>query len=620
MNPAPPSPPGAHPYPARRPRPIDTSLVMPNALARRIYRFVQPAVEGCLGFPDLWSVYDETVISKSTGSAFAAAFMSRLGVRWAISPEDLATLRDISGPAVIVSNHPFGGIDSLTLLQLLETIRPGAWRMLSNRVICAVPELSAHAIAVDPIGRSAESMQLNRRGLGQALGHLRAGGILAMFPAGRVSHWDGEMGAVTDRPWSDHAVRLAEKSGASIACLHIPGHNSRRFLRIPPAWSRLRALALCRELVHPGTDHLEIRLAANLSPGMVRRLAAMSGPGERLRAECYLRSDRDLARNVRVRSPADRVAVIDSGPRARLQTAVGNLAPTARLLSSSDGSVDVLLFRGSDCPELLQELGRCREITFRAAGQGVGRDRDLAPEDDYYHHLVLWHRARQEIVGAYRLGFVQEIIASHGPAGLYLDHVFSIRPDFYRRLGSAVELSRSFVMPQHQRDNQALSLLWQGLGAAATRHGCTCFFGSVTISNDHHPATRSILVDYLRRHHADTSSLSQLVRARNPFRPVTRYHSMVAKAWTGQSIDVLEPLVDKIERGERGIPPLMRYYCSLGAKFLAYHVEPTFGDALYCLLRVDLAAIPDRYRRRFLKTEAELPPSPPLPATSVVAQ
>ena len=94
--------------------------------------------------------------------------------------------------------------------------------------------------------------------------------------------------------------------------------------------------------------------------------------------------------------------------------------------------------------------------------------------------------------------------------------------------------------------------------------------------------------------------MRRLVRARRPFRPATRYHPLVGAAYAGEPVDALGPLVDAIEAGERGIPPLLRYYCSLGAKFLAYHVETEFQDALYCLLRVDLNAIPAGYRRRFL--------------------
>lgn len=586
--------------PIRPVRPIDTAAVIPHSALRRIYRLVQPAVEAAFEFPALWQLYETCSRTGRHGPEFAATVLERLGVTWSGDAADMATLRAVTGPLVVVCNHPFGGLDSLAFMQLLEVIRPAGWRMLSNEVICGMPEFGPRLIAVDSLSGTAASVRRNRQGLAGALRHLGAGGVLGIFPAGRVSHWRRDLRAICDRPWSDHAVRLAARSGAALACLHIAGGNSRRFLSVPPGWSRLRALMLGRELVRPPVRHVELRLAARWSTAEVARLAGDAAAELKLHAHCFLRSDRDLPRPI---APGERMplpALAESEDAAKLQAEVAALPASARLLTSSDGEIEVLFVRGSDAPRLLRELGRCRELTFRAAGQGVGQPRDLASEDAYYHHLIAWRREHGGIVGAYRLGLTREIIATHGTNGLYLAHVFRLRPEFLVRLGPAIELSRSFVVPEFQRDNRALALLWRGLGAAARRHGCGTFFGSVTISNQHHPASRAILVEHLRRNYADTPALCRLVRARCPFRPATRYHGLVGAAYAGQPIDALGPLIDTIENGHRGIPPLMRYYCSLGAKYLAYHVEAEFQDALYCLLRVDLAAIPSAYRRRFL--------------------
>jgi len=66
----------------------------------------------------------------------------------------------------------------------------------------------------------------------------------------------------------------------------------------------------------------------------------------------------------------------------------------------------------------------------------------------------------------------------------------------------------------------------------------------------------------------------------------------------------LNPVITELENGQRVIPPLMRYYTSLGAKFLSFKVEPTFGNAIYCLLTVDLESLPPQYKKRFLKTRS----------------
>lgn len=94
--------------------------------------------------------------------------------------------------------------------------------------------------------------------------------------------------------------------------------------------------------------------------------------------------------------------------------------------------------------------------------------------------------------------------------------------------------------------------------------------------------------------------MRSLVKARNPFKPVTRYHRLVADAYKGQALQKLAPVIDTIENSKRGIPPLIRYYCNLGARFLDYHVEASFENAIYCLLQVELAAMPQAYRKRFL--------------------
>lgn len=585
--------------PARPFRPIDTSAVMPTPFLRRCYQRVQPAVEALFGFPALWRLYDQAADGDPTPSQFAENLLRFLRMSWQIDEEALQKLRAKSGPLIVLSNHPFGGADSLAFVQLLETIRPGAWRMLSNQVVCSVPELGPSLIAVDPLSSEGESASVNRRGLVSAMRHLRSGGVLGLFPAGRVSHWNSATNTVADQAWSDHAVRLAAATGADIAVLHIPGQNSAHFLRVPPRWSRFRALMLCRELTRPATRNLHLRLATVRHHDEIKNLSSQAGSGAKLQAWCYLRADADVPRPAPWSSPvAAAQPVAPAAAPVSVAAEIEKLRETRHVLSS--GKFDILLIHGNDSANLLHELGRSREITFRAAGQGTWQTLDLTPEDTYYHHLLLWDREAARLAGAYRIGIVQDILKAQGRQGLYLDHIFKIQPAFYKKLGPAFELSRSFVLPEYQRDNQALAALWKGLGHSAVRQDITSLFGSVTISNAHHPASRAILVEHLRRNYADSPELCAFIQARRPFVPTTSYHELIGAAHQGDSIDALSPMIHHLEENKRGIPPLMRYYCSLGAKYLGFHVEANFADALYCLLRVDLHAMPAAYQRRFL--------------------
>ena len=430
--------------------------------------------------------------------------------------------------------------------------------------------------------------RLSAKGLASALRHLKSGGILGMFPAGRVSHFNKNTRTVSDLPWSDHAVRLAEKTNATIVTLHIPGQNSDTFLKVPTQWSRLRALMLCREMTKPTVQTVKVRIAEIHPPG------AKITP-HKLQSHSFLRADLDIPRPATPHTIPPHPVASAADPT----NAFTSLTKTHLILETT--GLDVLLFRGSEAPDaVMNELGRCREVTFRSAGQGVGSDIDLTPEDPYYHHLVLWDRQARRLIGAYRMGKIHDILNTRGPEALYLDHIFKIQPQLYDQLGPSFELSRSFILPEFQKDPRALAALWKGLGQAAIRHKIRSYFGSVTISNNHHPASRAILVEFLRQNHADSEKMRSLVTERNPFSPLTQYHNLVANSYQGDPISNLCPLIERIENKQRGIPPLMRYYCSLGAKFLAYHVEPTFQDALYCLLRVDLPSMDARYRKRFM--------------------
>lgn len=567
-------------------RPIDTSAVMPTPFLGSLYRYVQPAVESAIGFPALWDLYDAG--AGKTTTEFAAAILERLHLPWEIPDEDLAKLRAIEGPAVVLCNHPFGGIDAMALILTLDTMRPGNWQMLANHAVASIPELQPHMIAVDPLASSG-ARRASAIGLIFALRHLKKGGILGLFPAGRVSFQEKGTTAVRDLPWSDHGIRLAEKTNATLVTLHIPGSNSRRFLKIPTKWSHLRALMLSREMTHPSVNEINVRVAEILPPG------TKTTP-QKLHAHCFLRDDLDVPR-----PKAGLVSFSSKSPAALpgVTAAFTALTKTHRLFET--GGLDVLLFKGNEVPNaVMNEIGRCREITFRAAGQGVGSDIDLTPEDPYYHHLVLWDRQARRLMGAYRMGKIHDILNTRGPGALYLDHIFEIQPSFYDKLGPSFELSRSFILPEFQKDNRALAALWKGLGQAAVLHKARSYFGSVTISNAHHPATRATLVEYLRQNHADSDKMRSFVKARNPFILLTQHHKIIAASYSGEPIAALSPLIERIENHERGIPPLMRYYCSLGAKFLAYHVEPGFQDALYCLLRVDLPGMDARYRKRFM--------------------
>ena len=183
---------------------------------------------------------------------------------------------------------------------------------------------------------------------------------------------------------------------------------------------------------------------------------------------------------------------------------------------------------------------------------------------------------------------------------MYLDHVFEIEPEFYETLGNAMELSRSFLLPSYQKNPQMLDALWKGIGHASIEKNCHILYGSVTISASYTPLSQAILVDTLDRYHSEDVELRNAVRSKVPFKAETQHHALVTDAWASQGINKLNKVILELEHDHRAIPPLIRYYISLGAKFLSFQVEESFNNAIYCLLKVDLQKLPKRYKKRFL--------------------
>jgi putative hemolysin len=268
-------------------------------------------------------------------------------------------------------------------------------------------------------------------------------------------------------------------------------------------------------------------------------------------------------------------------------------------LFSSD-KLALFLFKGHEAPAVMEMIGKARATTFAAIGAGSGLEIDLTDEDDYYDHLMLWDKVNHCLVGAYRLGLIEEIIESHGAAGIYLDHIFEFQSEFYEKIGNAMELSRSFILPEYQKNPQMLDMLWKGIGLTAIAKNCYTLYGSVTISASFTPLSQAIIVDTLDRYHSEDTELRKLVAAKQPFISQTTEHRTIADAWSGKGINKLNTIIQELEGGERSIPPLIRYYVSLGAKFLAFQVEESFNYAIYCLLKVNLKSLPIRYKKRFL--------------------
>ena len=297
--------------------------------------------------------------------------------------------------------------------------------------------------------------------------------------------------------------------------------------------------------------------------------------------------------------PTPAADIVPAIPKSLLKAEVEAL-PSDQLLAAS-GNFTVHSARAGQMPWCLQEIGRLRELTFRAAGEGTGKASDIDLFDTYYLHLFVWDAKAEAIVGAYRMGLADEILARYGKRGLYTQSLFKYGPRVLRTLNPAIELGRSFVRTEYQRNFAPLLLLWRGIGRFVARSPrYAVLFGPVSISNSYEPLSRQLIVDYLKANSIE-AGLARHVKPRRPFR--ARGPADGAELSGLADIEELSRAVERIEPDHKGVPILLKHYLKLGGRVLGFNTDDQFGDALDGLILVDLRTSDPRVLARYMGEE-----------------
>jgi putative hemolysin len=435
---------------------------------------------------------------------------------------------------------------------------------------------------------------------------LRAGGMLAVFPAGEVSHWQLPQASVVDAPWNDIAVRLIRKTGGVALPVYFCGQNSVGFQLLGMFHPQLRLAFLLQEFLQQQGREVALRIGSVIGTEAMGEIPDDRNATEYLRWRTYLLAERGkthgIPASLRPVLPKKREMAITGSVNQTLQERDLAALPADRCLTSN---VEFAAYaaRAEEIPNLLEEVGRLREVTFRAAGEGTGRSTDLDRFDSSYWHLVLWNKAKRELVGAYRAANTQEIIAQHGIKGLYTNTLFHYKPELFERLGPALELGRSFVHPEYQRQYAPLLMLWKAISRfVAQRPETPVLFGAVSISNTYSHASRELICSFFETRMRQ-DELSGMVTPRRPFRPsrLRRWDCRALCSALRDVEDLSNPIAD-VEIDGKGLPILMKQYAKVGGRFLGFNVDRKFSDVLDGLVVVDLReterAVLERYMGR----------------------
>jgi len=584
-----------------RPTPFlisDSGTDGPGSLPRKL---ALRGIERLLGLQRCQTLYEQ-LEPTCEPQDFPGLALQQLGVNYELSAHDRERIPE-SGPCILIANHPFGGVEGLVLLDLLARIRPD-FKVMANFLLQRVPQLQPCLISVDPFA-GATAARTNLAPLRQALNWLKQGGLLVIFPAGEVSSWQSGEQGVTDPPWSTTLARLVRLSKSPVLPVFFPGQNGPFFQWAGRIHPRLRTILLPRMLLNKRGRSLEVRVGHSIPAKKLADLGDDRQLNDYLRMRTYALG-LNQARSTTTKNLKEGTKVPLADPPAAELLAAEIIQLRSRSLLLESGEFDVLLAEGEEAPNLLLEIGRLRELTFRRVGEGTGRNLDLDRFDADYSHLFIWNRENRELVGAYRIGRVDRLLTHKGAEGLYTTTLFDFQPQLLDRLRNALELGRSFIRPEYQRSYAQLLLLWKGIGHYLVANPQYRYlFGPVSISGDYSADSRQLMTSALSRHYL-IDDLAKLVQPRLPvaLKPL-QIHGIPTRQSDPllEDMDEISTLVADLETDSKGIPVLLRHYLSLGGKLLSFNLDPDFSDVIDGLLLVDLRQTERKQLQRYMGRE-----------------
>jgi putative hemolysin len=544
-----------------------------------------------MALPKLDEMYEAS--RNAHGIHFSAKILKAFATGYSVTDQELARIPS-SGPLIIVANHPFGGIEGIILADLLMRVRSDI-KIMANYFLKAVHELNDLFIFVDPFGKSA-SISRNIQPIKQALRWVTNGGVLVIFPSGEVSHLSDLHAGVTDPAWQENIGRLIEKAAAPVQPVFFEGRNGNYFQLLGLLHPGLRTMRLPGEMLKKRHTTIPVRIGNVIKPSQLNQFPDAQAKINYLRRRTYLLGQRpDPAVNHPTILSDFKEAVAELQPAEVLASEYRQIPADQQLAAS--GNFTVFYASAPQIPSILEEIGRLREITFREVQEGTGKSRDLDEYDRYYLHLIVWDTEAGKIVGAYRLGLSDVILKKFGRKGLYTSTLFKMKKKFLHTVYPAIELGRSFVTPEYQRNYNSLLMLWRGIGEFCVRNPQYRYLiGPVSISNGYSKTAQKILISFLWQAHRDRFN-GQLVKPVN--KKSDHYRRKLPYDVQVQSLEEVEELMRELEGQFDGIPVLIRQYLKVGAKFLAFNRDPKFNNAIDGLIVVDLLATEEKIINRY---------------------
>lgn len=529
--------------------------------------------------------------ASKDGLEFIENALHELNIKIEVSQEELGRIPK-KGAFIVVANHPYGGLDELLLLAIIAKQRPD-FKLMTDPLLQTLPQLQSCFMPFSLEEQLDKKLLSNE--LKPVFDYLQQGNSLGIFPAFEVSHFQTNIRKIVDKEWDLMAGKFIKKSKVNVLPVYFSGSNSILFNILSLINSSLGDAKLPSEMLNKKDETVVMRIG---NPIRYEQLDGFDNTYQMLRflrAKTYALSS-PLKISPFFRNPfkikVNPEQIIEAVPVERLEDDLANLRAESLILSHQN--YDVFVAEATEIPHILRELGRLREITFRAEGEGTNRSIDVDEYDVHYLHLFAWDKEAKKLIGAYRIGRGADLYNKFKIKGFYLNELFKIDKGFTPILKKSLEMGRSFIIEEYQGKYSSLFLLWKGLllylrNSPEYRY----LIGPVSISNNFSTLSKELMVKFIKQHHYDWE-LAKFVKARKKFKP--KFKSEDSEILLNQNFKNMKDLdlqISEIEATHAKMPILLKKYISQNSKIIGFNIDPKFNDALDGFLIMDLQNVPE---------------------------
>lgn len=526
--------------------------------------------------------------------AFLNGILDEMEIKFEIPEEDLKRLPK-DGAYITISNHPLGGIDGILLLKLMLEREPN-FKIIANFLLHRIVPMKKYIMPVNPFEnhKDAKSSVI---GIKETLRHLSDGKPLGIFPAGEVSTYkDGKL--VVDKPWEEGALKLIRKAKVPVVPIYFHAKNSKLFYWLSKIDDTLRTAKLPSELLTQKDRVIKVRIGKPISVNEQNEIESFEEYSEFLRKKTYMlanpfEKDTKLIDTASLKITKAPKKIVTPANESKMIDEVQALRNSdSRFLQSKN--YEVFFARAKAIPNILHEIGRLREITFREVGEGTNESIDLDEYDQYYHHMFLWDDETKKIAGAYRMGLGSEIYPKHGIEGFYLTDLFRFEPELHDMMHKSIEMGRAFITREYQQKPMPLFLLWKGIIHTTLRHPEHKYLvGGVSISNQFSDFSKSLMIEFMKSNYYDPY-IAQYIHPKKAYKVKLKDADKDFIFDEAESdLNKFDKIIDELEPGNLRLPVLIKKYIKQNARVVAFNVDPLFNNAIDGLMYIRIADIPE---------------------------